>query len=111
MKPCPGCGHQVPEIGRFCTRCGKALEDRRPSPVEEMNLPVLYVMVGLLLLAIFFPPWETPPAQPPEFLGFSFLFTPPAADARVSRLLLTVEVVTIAIGGVYFSWLFRKKQD
>lgn len=105
MKPCPACGHPLPDISRFCTRCGKAVEEG----VEEMNLTVLYLMVGILLLAIGFPPWETPPTQPPEFLGFFFVFSPPTPDAQISRLLMTVELVTIVIGGVYFGWLFRKR--
>ncbi len=120
MKPCPACSHQVPDISRFCTKCGKALEDQprtsgqdspRGTGMEELNLTVLYVMVGILLLAIVFPPWETPPTQPPEFLGFSFALTPPTPDAQVSRLLMTVEVITIVIAGVYFAWVFRRRGD
>lgn len=74
-----------------------------------MNVPVLYVMVGLLALALLFPPWEMPPAQSPEFLGFHFALSPPEPEAAVSRLLLTVELITIAVAGFYVSWLFRKK--
>lgn len=79
-----------------------------------MNLPVLYAMVALLILAGLFPPWETPPGQAPEFLGFHFILHQPGsgtgggADGVVSRLLLTIELVTIAVGGLYFSWLLRK---
>ena len=81
-----------------------------------MNLPILYGMVAGLIAAVLFPPWETPPGQPPAFLGFHFILTPPASggmaqgDAGViSRLLLTIELVTIAVAGLYFAWLFRKK--
>jgi len=72
-------------------------------------MPVLYTMVGLLLLALLIPPWETPPGQPPEFLGLYFILSPPEPDSVVSRLLITIELVTIAMAGFYLSWLFRKK--
>lgn len=65
-------------------------------------------MVTMLSLAILFPPWETP-SQPPEFLGMHFVLTPPTPDAIVSRLLLTIELITIAIAGLYGSFLFRRK--
>jgi len=81
-----------------------------------MNMPVLYLMVALLILAGLFPPWETAPGQPPEFLGFHFIANPPDAVSAgpgnpgvVSRLLISIELVTIAMAGFYFSWLFRKK--
>ena len=66
-------------------------------------------MMAMLSLAILFPPWETPPSQAPEFLGLHFIFMPPTLDAIVSRLLLTIELVTIAIAGLYGSFLFRQK--
>lgn len=66
-------------------------------------------MVGLLLLAVLFPPWESPPEAPPEFLGFHFILSPPVSGAIVSRVLQTVQLVTIAIAGLYLSWLFREK--
>jgi len=72
-------------------------------------MPVLYTMVGLLLLALLVPPWETPPGQPPEFLGFHFILNPPESDSIVSWLLITIELVTIAMAGFYLSWLFRKR--
>nr|MBI3614241.1 hypothetical protein [Nitrospirota bacterium] len=75
-----------------------------------MNLPVLYAMVALLILAGLFPPWETPPGHPPEFLGFHFILSgTEASGGVVSRLLLTIELVTIAVAGLYGSWLLRKK--
>jgi hypothetical protein len=77
--------------------------------MEEMNITALYVMIGALILALLFPPWETPPGQPPEFLGFHFYGNPPEPDALVSRLMLTIELTTIAIAGLYCSWLLRKK--
>ena len=66
-------------------------------------------MVVLLILALLFPPWETPPEQQPEFLGIHFILSPPVSDAVVSRMLLTIELVTIAIAGLYGAFLFRKK--
>ncbi|HJU03931.1 MAG TPA: hypothetical protein VJ692_02185 [Nitrospiraceae bacterium] len=80
-----------------------------------MNVPILYVMVAALILAVLFPPWETPPGQPPQFLGFHFILNPPkvGTDGQgvgvFSRLLITIELVTIAVAGFYFSWLFRRK--
>lgn len=75
-----------------------------------MNMPALYAMAGALVLALLFPPWEAPPGQPPEFLGFHFYWSPPEPDAVVSRLILTIELTTIAMAGLYASWLLRKKR-
>ncbi len=66
-------------------------------------------MVAALVLALLFPPWETAPDQRPEFLGMYFILFPPGPDAIVSRMLLTIELVTIAIAGMYGAFLFRKK--
>ena len=66
-------------------------------------------LVFVLILAVLFPPWETPPTQAPEFLGMSFILSPPSPEAVVSRMLLTIELVTIAIAGMYGAFLFRKK--
>jgi hypothetical protein len=67
-------------------------------------------MVAALSLALLFPPWETPPSKAPEFLGLHFIFNPPTPDAIVSRLLLTIELVTIAIAGLYGSFFFRQNK-
>lgn len=80
----------------------------RPTP-EQLNINVLYGMVVLLILALVFPPWESPPTQEPEFLGMHFIYSPPAPEAVVSRMLLTIELVTIAIAGMYGAFLFRQK--
>ena len=119
MKLCPSCRKELPEISRYCSHCGQRLHadsiDPPPSPPPvksqqgQLNVEVLYGMVALLALAILFPPWETPPSQPPEFLGMHFILSPPTPDAVMSRLLLTIELVTIAIAGLYGSFLFRKK--
>jgi hypothetical protein len=74
-----------------------------------MDITVLYGMVAVLILAVLFPPWETPPDQQPEFLGLSFILSSPTAEAVVSRMLLTIELVTIAIAGFYGAFLLRKK--
>jgi len=119
MMRCRVCRYEVGEGDRFCTRCGAPLEvSRLPADrqAEEMNLPVLYVMAFILVLAVLFPPWETPPETPPEFLGFHFILDAPAfppdgsGTGVISRILLTVEVVTVAVAGLYFAWLFRRKQ-
>jgi hypothetical protein len=123
MKLCPSCRRELPEISRYCSQCGQRLHadpvevplpppSRPPSASEpgQLNIEILYGMVATLALALFFPPWETPPSQAPEFLGLHFILSPPTADAVVSRLLLTIELVTIAIAGMYGAFLFRQKK-
>lgn len=113
MNVCPSCRREWPEIYRYCTHCGSQMDGAsraiaRPSvAAESLNLHVLYGMVALLVLAILFPPWETPPAQPPQFLGLHFILSPPTPDAIVSRVVITIELVTIAIAGLYGAFLFR----
>ena len=123
MKICPSCRRELPEISRYCSQCGQRLHadhvdvspPPKPSPPSatakpgQLNIEILYCMVATLSLAILFPPWETPPSQAPEFLGLHFILNPPTPDAVVSRLLLTIELVTIAIAGLYGSFLFRQK--
>ncbi len=119
MRPCPSCGHELPEINRFCTQCGQALDGSPPrlsvtpgarNEKEQLNLTILYGMVAALLFALAFPPWESPPSQPAAFLGFRFILSPPQPDAVVSRMLLTIELTTTAIAGLYLSFLFRTKE-
>lgn len=125
MLTCTHCGQTLPNESRYCTRCGERVEEgSRPDTVatagqssddqaqeqrgqEQLNLRILYLMVALLVLAVLFPPWETPPDVPPRYLGMHFILNPPSPDAVVSRMLLTVELVTIAVGGLYLSWLLR----
>ena len=127
MRQCHRCGQGLADEARFCTRCGVYVfgQTVAPPPVpaapdergaEEMNVAILYIMVAVLVLAALFPPWETPPGRPPEFLGFHFIGHPPevldgAGVTRgiVSRILVTIELTTIAAAGFYLSWLFRKK--
>jgi hypothetical protein len=116
MKTCPSCQRQQADLNRYCIGCGRQFEGMPPTSLtqaeatpEALNLQVLYGMVAVLMLAVLFPPWETPPSQPPDFLGMHFILTPPTPDAVVSRLLLTIELVTIAIAGLYASFLFRKR--
>ncbi len=116
MQTCPVCHRSLPEINRFCTNCGQRLDGSatppsRPNvpPLEQLNITVLYGMVAALALAVLFPPWESPPTQQPEFLGLHFILSPPTPEAIVSRMLLTVELVTLAIAGLYASFLLRKR--
>lgn len=116
---CPACGHVLSPASRFCTDCGAPVAGpfRLPAgtgparpDAETMNLPVLYAMVALLILAGLFPPWESQPGYPPEFLGFhGIVGGAETSGGIVSRLLLTIELVTIAGAGLYVSWLLRKK--
>ncbi|MDR4481175.1 MAG: zinc ribbon domain-containing protein [Nitrospira sp.] len=118
MKPCPACGRALPEINRYCTHCGAGVEPDTsrsafPTPPgstrEQLNLNILYGMVTVLLVSVLIPPWESPPSQPPVFLGFHFILSPPQPDAIISRLLLTIELTTTAIAGLYLSFLFRSR--
>ena len=117
MKTCNPCGHELSSEDRYCTRCGQpqppASSAQAPPAgepaVEEMNITALYAMVVALVLALLFPPWEAPPGEPPEFLGLHFCLSPPEPDAIVSRLIMTIELTTIGIAGLYLSWLLRKK--
>ena len=111
-KPCPYCGYELPLKGRFCPKCGsradrKHVEDPKQEP---LNLGILYLMVGLLILAVLFPPWQTPPEQTPEFLGFHFILSPPLDGAQRSPILQTIQLFTIAVAGLYFSWALRSKR-
>ena len=115
MKACPSCQRELPEIYRYCTHCGASLDETSPIPnksdstPDALNMQILYGMVATFILALLFPPWETPPSQAPEFLGMHFILTPPTPDAVISRLLITIELVTIAIAGLYGAFLFRKQ--
>ncbi len=121
MKPCPACGRVLPEINRYCTYCGTGMTDDTKETAtprisgagfsrEQLNLNILYGMVTVLIVSLIMPPWETPPSQPAAFLGFHFILSPPRPDAIVSRLLLTIELTTTAIAGLYLSFLFRSKR-
>jgi hypothetical protein len=115
MQTCPSCDRAQAEINRFCIQCGRRIDGSasgpgfRATPPDQLNLSILYGMVVGLILAGLFPPWEAPPSQPPEFLGMHFLLSPPTSEAVVSRMLLTIELVTIAIAGMYGAFLFRNK--
>ncbi|GJL63386.1 MAG: hypothetical protein NPIRA04_20400 [Nitrospirales bacterium] len=108
---CASCGFGIPRDGRYCLKCGaKAGEHKHDERAKEsLNLRILYIMVGLLIVAVFFPPWEAAPGEPPQFLGLSFILSPPREGAIVSRMLQTIQLVTIGVGGMYASWLFRSK--
>ena len=118
MKSCAACGQELSDDHRYCTQCGRpqlpvSSPTARPAGgagVEEMNITALYAMVAALILALLFPPWETPPGHPPEFLGFHFYWSPPDPEAVVRRLVRTIELTTIGIAGLYLSWLFRRRQ-
>ena len=116
MQICSQCQQTQPEINRFCTQCGHSFDmGRSEKPVSEadkpdqLNIHILYGMVVMLIVALVVPPWETSPEQAPEFLGMHFILSPPDPEAIVSRMLLTIELVTIAIAGMYGAFLFRKK--
>ncbi len=108
-QSCQSCGYAVPARGRFCPKCGSRVVKKLDSggTPESLNIRILYIMVGLLILAVLFPPWQTPPGEPLEFLGFHFILSPPVEGAQRSPVLQTVQLFTIAVAGLYFSWLFR----
>lgn len=116
MKTCPDCGRWLSDQSRFCTACGRALTALPvDDPIahragETLNHPILYGMIGFLILAVIVPPWEAPPSRPPAFLGFGSLWGPPEPEAVVSRPLLTIEVTMIGVAGLSLSWLFRKRR-
>ncbi|MCA9462326.1 MAG: zinc ribbon domain-containing protein [Nitrospira sp.] len=112
-KSCPSCEYAMDAKGRFCPKCGSRA-NRSSEPVareESLNLRILYIMVGLLILAVLFPPWESPPGEPLEFLGFHFILSPPVEGAQRSPVLQTVQLFTIAVAGLYLSWMFRSKTN
>lgn len=78
-----------------------------PIVGQDLHLPTLYLMAAALILAVLFPPWEAAPNDPPAFLGLHAFWTPPTPTAVVSRMLLTIETMTIAIAGLYVAWFFR----
>ena len=110
FKTCSSCSSPIPAHGRFCPKCGKGVDapNQEGRSGENLNIRILYIMVALLILALLFPPWEIP-GDSPEYLGFHFILSPPSPEAVVSRILQTIQLVTIAVGGMYFSWLFRSK--
>ena len=117
LTTCAQCGSVLGSEARFCPQCGHPQPSRTfegqtpPAPAikEEMNVTILYLMVGILILIVLFPPWETPPDQPPAFLGFYSLWSRPK-EGVVSNMLLIIETSTVAIAGVYLSWVLRKKR-
>ena len=110
-RTCRSCGFGIPTEGRYCLRCGTQVDtpEQEPRVGEALNIRILYVMVGVLILAVLFPPWEAAPGEPPQFLGLRFILSPPREGAVVSRLLQTIQLITIAVGGMYGAWLFRSK--
>ncbi len=112
QKSCPACKQRLALHVRVCTNCGR----RVPSgslyaerAKETLNIKILYIMVGLLIWAVLIPPWEAAPGEPPAYLGIHFITSPPEPGAVISKMLQTIELVTIAIGGMYLSWLFRER--
>ena len=109
---CHACQRELPVGARYCPNCGRRYikESREETRAKEnLNLPILYIMVGSLILAVMFPPWESPPGGVPEYLGMHFVLSPPSEGAVISRMLQSIELVTIAVAGLYGSWLFRER--
>ncbi|WP_447969970.1 zinc ribbon domain-containing protein [Nitrospira sp. M1] len=110
-QKCSSCGLGISSGARHCMKCGTQVEaqQQHARAGESLNIRILYIMVGLLVLAVLFPPWEAAPEESPQFLGMAFILSPPREGAIVSRMLQTIQLVTIAVGGMYASWLFRSK--
>ena len=111
MNACQLCGRAISSESQFCSNCGQRNTEslNEKSDGESLNLHILYGMVGLLILALLFPPWESAPGQSPEYLGMHFILSPPEPDGIVSRGLQTIELVAIVVGGMYGAWFFRGK--
>ena len=110
QKICRACQSELPTGARYCSKCGtrytkESVEEARAK--ETLNLRILYIMVGVLILAVMFPPWETALGEAPEYLGMHFVLSPPLEGAIISRMLQSIELVTIAVAGLYGAWLFR----
>ncbi|MGB0911869.1 MAG: hypothetical protein ACPGYT_16030 [Nitrospirales bacterium] len=110
-QTCSSCGLGIISGARHCLKCGTRVDlgQQKERTGESLNLRILYIMVGILILAVLFPPWEAAPDELPQFLGLSFILSPPREGAIVSRMLQTIQLVTIAVGGMYGAWLFRSK--
>ncbi len=108
-QTCSSCGFGVTRGARHCLKCGTRvnLQLQTERAGESLNLRILYIMVGVLILAVIFPPWEAAPGEPPQFLGLGFILSPPREGAVVSRMLQTIQLVTIAVAGMYGAWFFR----
>ncbi len=111
-KPCSSCGYGLTLKGRFCPKCGNRTDRKsEEEPKQEtLNLRILYIMVGSLILSVLFPPWQTAPDHALEFLGFHFIFSPPAEGAERSPALQTIQLFAIAVAGLYFSWVYRGEE-
>ena len=109
MNACQSCGRAISSDVQVCSNCTQRNQDSfgKRSEDESLNLQILYGMVGLLVLVFLFPPWVTAPGPTQEYLGMHFILSPPDPDAVVSRILQTIELVTIAVGGMYGAWFFR----
>jgi hypothetical protein len=109
---CPTCRQAVPLHVQVCPNCGKRIPGASlyaERSKETLNIRILYIMVGLLILAVLCPPWEAGPGEPPAYLGMHFIQSPPEPGAVISKMLQSIELVTIAVGGMYLAWLFREK--
>ena len=105
---------RLPEMSRYCSQGGESARRRRrrrsppppPRPPKtsgpgQLKVEMLYGMVAMLSLAIIFPPGK--PRRPGSGIPRpAFHLHAPPPDAIVSRLLLTIELVTIAIAGLYW---------
>lgn len=112
QRSCPACHQRITRNVKVCPSCGRRIPGGSlyaERAKETLNIQILYIMVSLLILAVLFPPWEAAPGEPLAYLGMHFIQSPPQPGAVISKLLQSIELVTIAIGGMYFSWLFRER--
>ena len=85
QKTCQACGHELPSEARFCTGCGKRFFQEPQTDArskEILNLRILYVMAGLLVLAVLFSAVGVAARRPSGLPGHAFYSVAPGARGR-----------------------------
>ena len=109
MKPCPGLGTRPSRKIATALHCGDRRSQRHGKKGDAVSggnqrpaqspYPVWWHGHGVGRLSSCRPGKRRPATG--SLLGFHFILSPPQPDAIVSRLLLTIELTTTAIAGLY----------